>query len=319
MRILGCGMAGLLAANMLRRHSPTIYEKQDHIPSNHEALLRFRTETISRITGIPFKKVSVQKAIWFDGEARMDGSLQMANMYSQKVTGKISNRSILELSAVDRYIAPYNFANQLAVSCNIALGCEAIEAIATESHPIISTLPMPMMMRMMGWPVEDIPEFSAKPIWVLTCDIVDPECDVYQTIYFPDPQDDRYRASITGNRLIVEYIKDPFYKVVDIAGYAHASCLGSLDFFGIQAKVKNPRIKEQKYGKIAMIDDGLRKQFILWLTTKHNIYSLGRFATWRNILLDDLVNDITLIGDFITTKDHYTRTLSAARKPNWEK
>ena len=31
------------------------------------------------------------------------------------------------------------------------------------------------------------------------------------------------------------------------------------------------------------------------MTVDHGVYSLGRFATWRNILLDDVVKDIDVI------------------------
>ncbi len=35
---------------------------------------------------------------------------------------------------------------------------------------------------------------------------------------------------------------------------------------------------------------------MMWATDNFNIYSLGRFATWRpGLLLDDLVNDIRVI------------------------
>ena len=52
---------------------------------------------------------------------------------------------------------------------------------------------------------------------------------------------------------------------------------------------------EQKYGKISEIDERTRKGLLYELTARHGIYSLGRFATWRNILLDDVVDDIAAI------------------------
>ena len=52
---------------------------------------------------------------------------------------------------------------------------------------------------------------------------------------------------------------------------------------------------EQKYGKIAPIDDAQRKRLLFRITHEHGLFSLGRFATWRNILLDDVVDDIAVI------------------------
>ena len=45
MIIWGAGLACLLA-NMFRKWSPVVYEKQDSLPNNHNALLRFRTNQV---------------------------------------------------------------------------------------------------------------------------------------------------------------------------------------------------------------------------------------------------------------------------------
>lgn len=50
MLIIGAGMAGLLAANLLHRFNPTVLEKAPSLPNNHAALLRFRSDEIPRAT-----------------------------------------------------------------------------------------------------------------------------------------------------------------------------------------------------------------------------------------------------------------------------
>jgi hypothetical protein len=40
------------------------------------------------------------------------------------------------------------------------------------------------------------------------------------------------------------------------------------------------------------------------MTTRFGIYSLGRFATWRNILLDDVLNDIFRIREMMNGTDY---------------
>lgn len=309
MIILGAGMAGLLAANLLRRHKPVIWEQQTGTPSNHEALLRFRSETISELTRIPFKKVSINKAVYHNSEIHATSNLRFANMYAQKVSGKVHNRSILSMEPAVRWIAPVDFIDQLAISCDIEYGMKVVSMDGILSLPIISTIPMPTMMRMVEWPGLDEVKFTAKSIWVLTAEIEDPSVDVYQTIYVPDPALPFYRISITGNRLIAEFIEDPSLDHPDMLGWAQEI----LEVFGIKGLLQNINFTKQSLGKIAPIDNNLRKQFIMAMTNQRDIYSLGRFATWRNLILDDLVHDIGMIDDFIITKDNYQRTIHSQR------
>jgi hypothetical protein len=50
MKIIGAGMAGLIAGHMLRRHSPEIHEAASSLPNNHSALLRFRSDAVAKAT-----------------------------------------------------------------------------------------------------------------------------------------------------------------------------------------------------------------------------------------------------------------------------
>jgi hypothetical protein len=300
MKIIGAGMAGLLAANMLRRHNPVVYEQRETLPDNHAAVLRFRNEGVSRATGIPFKKVKVQKAIIDErGAIHTTTNLRLSNMYAQKVIGRVVTRSIINLDPEERFIAPQDFIQQMAQCVDIVFN-SAIDLSQEEnsSEPVISTMPMPVLMTQLGW--DSMPVFGSSPIWVVTAEILDPIVDVYQTLYFPDPDLPLYRASITGNKVILEFMKDP-------EGTSCGSLADEwLTAFGIQPRVlANEKISVQRYGKISPINDLLRKNFIFTASQQHHIYSLGRFATWRQILLDDLVNDIQFIESFITQRDLY--------------
>ena len=307
MRIIGAGAAGLIAANMLRRHKPVVYERGLALPDNHAAVLRFRTENVSRVTGIPFKKVVVYKAIKnpFNGLVQSEASLQLSNMYALKVTGRVIPRSVFSLEPAERWIAPVNFLEQLAVSVDIRFGWEVSMGIANPqlaADPVISTMPMPSLMKQLAWEPE--PEFNYWPISVITAEYVEPEVDVYQTIYYPGRNHyGVYRASITGNRLIIEVLGLEELSMTDLGPVI---AIISEDF-GIRA-VKNAavKIKYQKFGKIAPIDDGVRKSFMFWASEQHHIYSLGRFATWRQILLDDIIKDVQFIDGFIAHRDLYS-------------
>ena len=312
MKIYGAGMAGLLTGHMLRRFNPEICEEKEKLPHNHEALLRFRSNDVSTAAGIPFKKVKVHKAIKYGNKIETIPNLFYSNLYSGKVIGAYLDRSITNLEPVNRYIAPSNFIDLMAQGLNIEYGkslnhMRCLEANGGEEihftkhsdpFPIISTIPMPIIMKIVGW--KNIPEFKYKTIWSQKTIIKKPEVMINQTIYYPDPFVDFYRISITNNIVTTEYIKEPRNSGPDIMGALR-------DDFGIEAKELSSIItSEMKYGKLLPIDEKIRKEFILYLTQKYNIFSIGRFSTWREILLDDIVKDIKivegLLGDSYKTK-----------------
>ena len=187
-------------------------------------------------------------------------------------------------------MAPIDFQDQLRNRCEGRIHYEA--AIQDAFHgddPIISTIPMYVLSDFLGMNVFVEMEKSIRPIYVTRYRIDD--CDAHMTNYFPDPSRAVYRASISGDILIIECTmgmddKD-WFEVIDSFGLsAHAMSLQMSDY-------------EQRNGKLSPIDESLRKEFILHTTLEHGIYSLGRFAIWKNILLDDVFKDIDRIRHFI--------------------
>jgi hypothetical protein len=67
--------------------------------------------------------------------------------------------------------------------------------------------------------------------------------------------------------------------------------------------------KRQEYGKLVPLDKQERQTFILAMTDQYNCYSVGRFATWRQILLDDVVQDVRRVETWITQRSEYERRL----------
>ena len=311
MIIIGAGLAGLVAGNMLRRHKPIIYEAQPSLPNNHAALLRFRTDKVANATGIPFKKVKVSKTLMTGGEC-VPLTAKMQNWYSKKVTGEYHPRSIGSLEDCERYIAPDNFIEQAAANLKIIYSDpNSINLLLGEKNidQVISTMPMNIMMDLVKW--KEKPEFKFMPIWSINADIKDP-CNVYQTIYYPGQEDYEhwiYRASITGSKLIIECRIDPEDNLRNIIA-------GVKEDFGIYhyTQTSEPIVKHQKYGKLLPIDDSVRKRFMLHLTQEYGIYSLGRFATWRQILMDDVVKDVGIIENMIERKDTYSNNIHWSSK-----
>ena len=309
MIIIGAGMSGLLAANMFRKESPVIIEAQDRLPHNHKSLLRFRTNSVADASGILFKKVHVRKQINFHGEIHNTATIRMANEYCRKVTGGYANRSIWNLDPVDRFIAPDNFTELLEKDCDIEYGNKYDNDMHFKyagKRPIISTAPMAVLMDLLCW--DDKPAFDYKKIWSATLNILEPSLDVYQTTYYPNPDIDIYRISVTGNRVIVEFISEPKNKynykgnALDLEDYIVHFLEND---FGISPSLNSlAEVSCQKYGKLIPIDDKIRKKFICWATNEHNIYSLGRWATHRQLLLDDVVSDISAIGNLIKSNNY---------------
>ena len=305
MIIYGAGMAGLLAANLLRRFKPIVKEVQSELPNNHSALLRFRTPHVGSACGIPFEKVKVQKAISYEGKIFNDPNLFFSNNYSLKVSGAVESRSIDNLGNAERYIAPLNLIELMAANCNINYNQEFTSKdlpITNKKVPIISTIPMPVMMNIVNW--DQVPEFKYKKIWSQIGIIEEPDATVYQTIYYPDPLMTLYRASVMGNVIIAEHCRKPEQSEGPVLMHSLRD-----DFGILVTKIDSIRSSEQKYGKILPIDERLRKEFIYYLTKEYGIYSLGRFATWRQLLLDDIVNDVTVIEKFIESEMEYDLSL----------
>lgn len=304
MIIIGAGMAGLIAAQHFR--PKLIIESQESLPNNHHALLRFRTDEISKLTRIAFRKVNVTKAVVHDEHFLDKLNPYSCNQYSLKVTGKITERSIMNIEPGPRYIAPSDFIGIMAacqevsgdILYNVKFDMDWYSKHVRDSEPVVSTIPMPVMMDIVGW--KDKPKFDFFHVWTTSCKITSPNVDVFQTIYFTSINVPHYRASLTGDRLIIESVKqidDPDALIEQV-----------IDFFGLP-KIEYTDVEnhEQIYGKIVPIDEDIRKEFMYTLTREFNIYSLGRFATWRQILLDDLAKDIRVIESLIDVEDRRRR------------
>ena len=291
MYILGGGLAGLIAG-VLNQDARILEPFANR--TSHQALLRFRSPDIGDAVGIPFKKVTVYKGIWDEGHTAL--TPQYIAQYSRKVSSAITYRSIQHQETETRWIAPPDFQEQLKHM--LAYRIEYDKQIESyHAYQSISTLPMNVLADIMGidCPLDPVADQQVvKPIYVNRYRI--PNCDVYMTVYFPSFKTSVYRASISGDVLIVESTREATEKEISEATEALGIHSLSLDEELINY--------EQKNGKLAPIDEKARRKWILDLTLHHGVYSLGRFATWRNIVLDDVYHDILKIKSFIN-KDAY--------------
>lgn len=303
MQIIGAGMAGLLAANMLARRRPVVFEQQVSLPNNHSAVLRFGSDKIGDLLGIPFRKVRMMKT-YLPWRNRVADGLA----YSRKCTGvSRSDRSIAsDVFSADRWIAPPDLIERMAAEVKIEFGTSiGFVENRPRKEPLISTMPMPALMGLLNYPIR--PEFKSVEGANLRATIAD--CDAFVSLYIPDPAFAFNRLSITGNELIAEYA----FPNPDEAAEALFQ-LESHEFINPEREIPiiadilgldpdqlfDVKIIPQKYAKIQPIDANARKNFMHWATNEFNIFSLGRFATWRpGLLLDDLVQDVRLIERWI--------------------
>ncbi len=293
--IVGAGMAGLLAANILRKEAFAIYERSTSLPNNHSAVLRFRSELVSEAVNIPFKKVKAIKSV-----APYKNAIADAMNYSLKTNGTATLRSVLSASneAVERYIAPSDFIARMAASVDCPINYGHIFEFK-RSDAVISTIPMPALMHALGWDGPE-PEYKYRSGANITATILG--ADAYCSLYIPDPMIPFSRISLTGNRLSAECYRDSAYEdFLGREGELVKQAMSLLGILGLPAD--DVKVSRQKYGKILPIDERARREFIMWASEQWGVYSLGRFATWRpHLLLDDVVNDVRVIQRLISNQ-----------------
>lgn len=296
--IVGAGLAGLIAAHHFV--GAQVVEAAAEPREMHKALLRFRSRAVEQMTGIKFKPVTVRKGIWHE-HAFHQPNISLCNQYTQKCLRElVPDRSIWNLDPVERYIAPDDFYWRMLerLKGRVHFG-EIVDLTQFTPKNSVAISTAPLWASLSNNNISNDMIFKSAEIHVVRVKLE--ACELYQTVYFPAQRHNLYRASITGSTLILEFMGTPQGQW---AGEVLAAFgLLEIDLTGAE-KVK------QSYGKISPVDNLARRHAIAKLSQEHGVYSLGRFATWRNILLDDVVKDIHVI-DSLLDSDHY-----AARKKN---
>lgn len=291
--VVGAGMAGLLAAAMLRDKCIAVHERAPTLPNNHSAVLRFRTTEVADALAIDFASVDVVKAIqpWRNPIAD-------ALAYSRKTNGSSTLRSITgatgEISR--RWIGPDDLIAQMAaaVGDKIRLGSE-FNFHATRAGAVISTIPMPALMAALQYPFADEIEFISRPGWNVRARVKG--AAAYASLYVPSPSHLPARISLSGDVLIAECYEEP--------ESAYMTCVRAAELLGIlPAMLEDVSCVRQQYAKILPINERERRRFIMWASDVHNVFSLGRYATWRpGLLLDDVVNDVRVVQRLASNRE----------------
>ena len=150
-------------------------------------------------------------------------------------------------------------------------------------------------------------DLKSVPIMVVSFEM-DSTYDIYQTVYYPNPSLPFYRISITGRKVIIEFndIDPEWMEDWNSSDKIIKNILHFLEIdFGISLFSVGKFVKKiQEYGKLINCNDNERKKFIGFVTRRYNIYSLGRWATHRQILMDDVIDDLQVIDNMISSNQY---------------
>lgn len=303
MIIIGGGIAGRMAAGYFDRFSPKVYEAKKDETSNHKAIMRFRDFNIGYLLGTPLEKINVTKAIYSEGHF-VEPNPGVLNRYSRKVARGIYPRSIRFIEPAERFVTkePFHFKSVnygqslIKVEPYRCLFCKSGNGVSidniVEYDVCISTIPLPVMAKAAGISMEKT-KIESYPIYVTRCKI-DVPSKVYQTIYFPDLSMSTYRVSLEHQDLVIESLAENIDFEIPVICSA----------FGLfKDNLQDVKKYIQENGKIIEIDDAIRKRVLMELTEKYHIYSIGRYATWRNITSDVLIGDLDKISSMMKMSD----------------
>lgn len=300
MIIVGGGLSGLIAAHVFPK--ATVMEAQpEGLKEVHKAVLRFRDDQVAKLVGIPFQPVTVRKGIWYKF-CFVDPNIRFANMYSLKTNRTVMDRSIWNQEPAKRFVAPEDLWVRLVeqLGSRVSFDCPYAFNDGMQSvEPVINTAPMPIVVqKVLGIEAE----FKRTRIHVARLRLKN--VNVHQTVYFPQPDFPVYRATVTGSTAILESTQ-PW------EGGGESWIERALFPFCLEdAERSDVEFSSQEYGKIVPVDGDFRRGIIMALTQR-NIYSLGRFATWRNILLDDLPKDLDQIRRLMASNSYEKKILAA--------
>jgi hypothetical protein len=306
--IIGAGISGAIAAGAISSFSPVVYEAKEEQASlaDHAAVMRVRDPNVSMLLGCSAEAIQVHKSVFYSGWMTTSNP-EINNLYSLKTTSSLRDASIQDLGFKERYLLgsrdqlkPKALTKYRMKLVSISKGLatfidgEDFDETIVPYDFCISTIPLPLMLRLTNPLLEEHTfEARSESIFVFTRETKLPS-SVHQTVYFPAKEMSSYRATLEGQKLIVEAIRAPEKKEMDFI----CSLFGLQEehFTGCWVGI------EQKHGKILPCNEDERKRILWKLTEEFGIFSFGRFAIWRPIRTDHLVGDIQWIQKAITSR-----------------
>lgn len=299
--IIGAGVSGLVAAQMLRRnYNCIVVERSQALTPTNNAVMRLRSRALET-AGVKLRRVKVLKSVLNSSNFVRD-----ALSYAYKCTGEYrSDRSMPQADEiVERFVAD-DLLGQLSQGIDIRYGCNvnsfAVAAEEFAADHVISTIALPAALQL-TLPGFDSAQFKFQKGFVVNARVSN--CNAYASLYVPLESSIITRISITGDNLAIEFKFDSNYSIICRKFNDILEEVCSLIGFR-QHELYDVKINSQAMHKIVPIGERKRKDYVRSLTDNFNIYSLGRFATWRpKLLADDLVRDVKLIERMMNGLDN---------------
>src|SRR4030042_3226346 len=317
MVIIGSGIAGTMAYNYFRALDPEVYEARENRQafSDNEAIIRMKNPAVGFLFGADMKEVEIEKWIFDNGKYYSQPTPEFVCSYSQKVAKSITSRSIENLGKVKRYLVntklniPENkikYKHKLfdvddIVSDDVNYHSlsihDGIKSYLDIKYDVcINTIPLPVITNMFGSKTEKHKNGTFKSLDIYTRKILftpDLYVDKYYTVYIPDQDSSIYRVNLSPEGIIFESTEE-----IGI-GQCEDLAYSLFRIYPMHYDTKQSVCKKISEKKILNIDSGIRKRLLYQLTSNHSIYSLGRYAIWKNIGTDDLMQDLIKIGQMI--------------------
>lgn len=307
--ILGSGIAGCIAYHSFKSESASIVEKTPQVGGKmpvHDALMRLRNPAVADLIGAKKKKINITKGIWYKGNFINTPNIKINNIYSIKLYGAVGKRSVLKPGDSTRYlidggipIPNDKIINQEVHSIKdgkIYLGKNFTDELKYDY--CISTIPMDIMYSKIAPPHNGINlKFESKQISVKRLTLKKPT-GMHQTISYADPKFNIYRITIQDDIIIIESKIALEFEIRAEYEYLIPESFGIPKSFWVEFS----GLSNIKNGKIIPPNNKERLKYIMWLTDQHNIFSFGRFATWRPLRTDHLLEDINIIRRIINSK-----------------
>lgn len=308
--IVGAGLAGIIAESAISKaftdSKVAVFDgkKTKGISDQHKAVMRLHNDSIKEYVNCSLRPIKVQKAVYHKGVIYDSPNLLLNNLYSLKVYDSIGSRSLLQLGSVERYLISNIRVSSVNYIRQNVLGIKDSQLLSLHGSSYdydicISTIPMPLLLKLVGKDYEV--KFKHRSVFVATFDL-NIKSDVHQTLYFTDPSESiPYRVTIEGNKVIAEFLIRMEKEDIDLS--LMNKIMMPFGINGVYCDEDTVETFEQKMGKIDPIDDNLRRRIMMELTDEFNVYSFGRFATWRPLRVDQVLEDIKKIIMLIRVKN----------------
>lgn len=309
--IIGSGVAAVVATRIGASLPIVAYSAAPPSSAidNHHAVLRLKDSSSATVLGCRAVRVMAHRMALHCGKLIEHSDVGANNEYSIKVYGELRDCSILHLGRVERYLisppaVPSGVCKFKQRLVGLSLADRTLTFEDTDTREVssvryrwcISTIPMPVMARLAGVPCSA--SFICLPIGVRRYTL-HTRSSICQTLYVPSRDYQTYRITIHNQEVMVEHVISghPYQEseVEDLIGWLG---VGIKDLELVSSHI-------QEFGKIIPIEEMVRKRIMYQLTSKANVVSLGRYATWKSLRVEDVVEDAVKAFNLVAVRDEH--------------